>query len=84
MTAENPEMTGNPEKSSMTWTAALEKPENTERDRFSDEQVQDIKKAFDCFDTDGSGAIDHNEMAKGEDGCYCGCGFSCGCGCGFH
>ena len=29
------------------------------------EQIADIKQAFDCFDVDGSGAIDHDEMAKG-------------------
>jgi len=28
------------------------------------EQIADIKQAFDCFDVDGSGAIDHDEMAK--------------------
>ena len=37
------------------------KPE-TKKPKFSDEQIEEIREAFNLFDTDGSGAIDYKEL----------------------
>jgi len=43
-------------------TAAANMPNKRRRHELTDEQKQEIKEAFDLFDTDKTGTIDYHEL----------------------
>jgi Ca2+-binding EF-hand superfamily protein len=43
------------------WNIILPQPTKNQKELTAD-QKQEIKEAFDLFDTDGSGSIDENEL----------------------
>ena len=42
--------------------SSLKKPPTTRRPGLTDDEVEELRQAFDLFDTDGSGTIDPKEL----------------------
>ena len=43
-------------------SSSLKKPPTTRRPGLTDDEVEELRQAFDLFDTDGSGTIDPKEL----------------------